>query len=97
MFSSRVLTGTAAAAVMALSAAAFSSRPVVAAESHAAVVHSPLLKPVRLDKSNAQLKLVQVVFRYASMCSCLLTGVSASPRNLARTCERNLQDMPKFN
>lgn len=66
MVSSRtVLTST--AAVMALGAAAFGGRPVAASvhspESHA-VVHSPLLKPVRLDKSSAQLKLVQVVFRW---------------------------------
>lgn len=48
-------------------AAAFSTRPGASAaaspESHA-VVHSPLLRPQKLDRHNAQLKLVQVVFRW---------------------------------
>lgn len=46
-------------------AAAFSTRASAAAspESHA-VVHSPLLRPQKLDRHNAQLKLVQVVFRW---------------------------------
>jgi hypothetical protein len=54
-----------AGTVVALSAAAFGTRPVAsvaAPESHAAV-HSPLVKPIKLDRNTAQLKLVQVVFR----------------------------------
>jgi hypothetical protein len=54
-----------AGTVVALSAAAFGTRPVAsvaAPESHA-VVQSPLLKPIKLDRNTAQLKLVQVVFR----------------------------------
>lgn len=58
----RLLT---AGTVVALSAAALGTRPTAsaAAPGSQAVVHSPLVKPVKLDRKNAQLKLVQVVFR----------------------------------
>lgn len=69
MVASRLLT---AGTVLALGTVACGvpSRPVAHAsagatappESHAAV-HSPLLQPIKLDRKNAQLRLVQVVFR----------------------------------
>jgi hypothetical protein len=63
-----------AGTVVALGAAAFGSRPVaVAAPDSHAVVHSPLTKPVKLDRHNAQLKLVQVVFRWVQAWLCLPT------------------------
>lgn len=36
-------------------------------EAVGATVHHPLLRPVKLDRKNAQLRLVQVVFRWVQL------------------------------